>query len=93
MTLRDHGVSAEFVGALRAQGYRRFGTAEIIRLRDHGVTADYLGDLRDLGYSGLTADEIVQLRSYGVTGDFIRQANGGGARRSVEELVRLRTGG
>jgi len=90
--MRDHGVTPEFVVALRAAGYR-FDPDEIVRMRDHGVSGAYVGELRQLGYADIAAEEIVRLRTHGVTTDFIRRANEGGTRRAPEELVRLRTGG
>jgi len=90
--MRDHGVSPDFVGALRASGFTGFDTSEIIRLRDHGVNGEFVGALASLGYGALSADEMVRLRIHGVTPDFIRRANGGGERRSAEELVRMRIG-
>jgi hypothetical protein len=89
--LRDHGVSASFVRDLAGHG-RRFSPDELVRLRDHGVSAAYVGQLRQLGYRDLTSDDLVRLRSHGVSADFVRRTNAGG-RRSVDELVRQRTGG
>ena len=89
--MRDHGVSPDFVVALRRAGYS-FATDEIVRMRDHGVNDIYVGELSRLGYADLAAEEIVRLRIHGVTPDFIRRANAAG-RRSPEELVRMRIGG
>ena len=89
--LRDHGVTPEFIVALRRAGYR-FPPADIVTMRDHGVDDGYVRELRTLGYTDIAADEIVRMRVHGVTADFIRRANAG-ARRSPDELVRLRIGG
>jgi len=91
--MRDHGVSPAFVGELHRLGYGRLPLGDLIRMRDHGVTADFARALAGLGYGGLSADEITRLRDYGITADYIARANRGGPRRSVEELIRLRTGG
>jgi hypothetical protein len=91
--MRDHGVSPAFVGELRNLGYGRLPLGDLIRMRDHGVTADFARALADLGYGSLSADEITRLRDYGITADYIAEANRGGPRRSVDELIRLRTGG
>jgi hypothetical protein len=91
--MRDHGVSPSYIGALRRLGYDRLPMEDLIRLRDHGVTGDYLRALAGLGYRDLGADEVTRLRDYGITADYIKEANRGGARRSVDELIRLRTGG
>ena len=91
--LRDHGVSADLVGALRGLSVARLDTDDIVRIRDHGVSTAYVSGLRDLGYAGISAEELVRLRSHGVSTDFIRRVNGDGARRSPDELVALRNGG
>jgi hypothetical protein len=90
--LRDHGVMPDFVGRVRRLGFAHASTDDLIRMRDNGVGADYLEGLVAAGYGDLTPDEVVRLRNHGVDANFIRRANAGG-RRSVEELVRLRTGG
>ena len=91
--MRDHGVSAELVGALRAARVADLDTNGIVRARDHGVTASYVTSLNELGYAGISAEDLVRLRSSGVSTDFIRRVNRDGARRSPAELVALRNGG
>ena len=73
-------------------GIKGLAPADLIRLRSHGVSASYVGALHSLGYTRLSADDLVRLRSHGISADFVRRINAGG-RQSVDNLVRLRTGG
>jgi hypothetical protein len=47
-TLRDHGVSREFVMEAHDLGYR-FTPGELVQLHDHGVDGKYLRTIRDSG--------------------------------------------
>jgi len=65
ITLRDHGVSREFVMEAHDLGYR-FTPGELVELHDHGVDGKYLRTIRDSGIGNLNAGQIVQLHDHGV---------------------------
>jgi hypothetical protein len=91
--LRDHGITLAYVHGLAGAGISRLPLEELVRLRDHGVTPEFAAALRSSGYSGVSPSDMVRLRDYGVTADFLRTASTGGRRLSVDELIRLRSGG
>jgi hypothetical protein len=65
ITLRDHGVSREFVMEVHDLGYT-FAPGELVELHDHGVDGKYLRTIRDSGIRNLNAGQIVQLHDHGV---------------------------
>jgi hypothetical protein len=61
--MRDHGVPADYVGALRGVGYGGLSADDIVRLRIHGVTPDFIR--RAVQGGRLSVDELVRMRLQG----------------------------
>jgi hypothetical protein len=89
--MRDHGVSVEFLQAVRDAGVRPSAEQAIV-MRDHGVSAEYLKGVRQFGYRP-SIDELVQLRDHGVSLEFIARVRNAGYHPTVSELIRLRDAG
>ena len=89
-SMRDHGVSASYIGQLRQLGYAQVGVEKLIELRDHGVSADYVAALHGAGYTQLTPADLIRLRDNGISADFAKRA---GTSLSADELIRRRNGG
>lgn len=89
--MRDHGVSVDFLQALRAAGVQP-SAEQAIAMRDHGVSADYLLGVRKFGYRP-SIDELIQMRDHGVSLEFIARVRNAGYHPSVSDLIRLRDAG
>jgi hypothetical protein len=93
VSLRDRGVSADYLAELKHAGYRRLSVDEILQFHDHGVSADYVQDVVALGYGDQPAQDIVKMRDHGVSAGALRRAGSLRRRLSVDELIRLRDSG
>ena len=74
-SFRIHGVTAEFLRELRAQGLKDVSEEDAVSFRIHGVTPDLVGKVRSLGYANPSADDLVALRIHGISIESIRKAN------------------
>ena len=54
MRTRDHGVTAEFIKAMKAEGFTGATLEEFVRLRDHGVTQQYIQEMKKAGFTSAT---------------------------------------
>jgi beta-lactamase regulating signal transducer with metallopeptidase domain len=66
--LQDHGVSSDYVRAVRQEGFTNLTAAEISELRDHGVEPNYLKAIKAAG-PGLSIAQIDSLYDHGVKPD------------------------
>lgn len=91
--MAEHGVTDDYVAAMKGLRFSPKSVDTLIRLRDHGVTPRYSQALENLGYHP-TADELVRLRDHGVSVRFIeRMRDHGYTHLSADELIRLRDHG
>lgn len=89
----EHGVTDDYIAAMKDLQFSPKTVDSLIRLRDHGVTTDYMRQLQRLGYHP-SADEMVRLVDHGVTVAFIeRMRSHGYTHLSADDLVRLRDHG
>ena len=89
---RDHGVTADFVREMSAEGVK-VTLPELIRMRDHGVTTDYVRAMRAAGHD-VSHEELVRARDHGVTADFVRRMGAlGFDGLPLSEYVRMRDHG
>jgi hypothetical protein len=84
-----HGVSAEYVAAMKGLSFDPKTVAALITLRDHGVTPQFLKRLASAGYASLNPAQAQQMVDHGVTGDYVDGLRRLGYRPSVDDLVRL----
>jgi beta-lactamase regulating signal transducer with metallopeptidase domain len=69
--LQDHGVSSDYVRAVRQEGFTNLTASGISELRDHGVEPHYLKAIKAAG-PGLSIAEIDSLYDHGVKPDAYR---------------------
>jgi hypothetical protein len=90
----NHGVTVEYVHAMKEAGVKSGSLEKLIRLRDHGVTPDYVRGMQGLGFRDLGEDELVRLRDHGVTPEFAAEMKKAGfGDLGAYELSRLRDHG
>jgi hypothetical protein len=91
--MTEHGVTDDYIAAMKGLQFSPKTVDSLIRLRDHGVTAQYMHDLQKLGYNP-SADDLVRLVDHGVTVNFIqRMREHGYTHLSADDLIRLRDHG
>lgn len=89
----NHGVTDDYVAAMKGLDFQPKTVESLIRLRDHGVSTKYMHDLWNLGYHP-SAEELVRLRDHGVTVAFIQRLRSHGYKNlSADDLIRLRDHG
>ena len=89
----DHGVSSDYIAAMKGLNFQPKTVESLIRLRDHGVSTTYMHDLWNLGYHP-SAEELVRLRDHGVTVAFIQRLRSHGYNNlTAADLIRLRDHG
>ncbi len=70
---KEHGVTPEFIMALKKMGYTDVTPDDAIRLVDHGVILEFITDLKGLGYTDLSLNKAVDLVDHGVNVGFIKR--------------------
>jgi bla regulator protein blaR1 len=70
---KEHGVTPEFITALKKMGYAEITPDDAIRLVDHGVTLEFITDVKGLGYTDLSLNKAVNLVDHGVNVGFIKR--------------------
>ena len=86
--LRDHGVSSDYVRAVRQEGFTKLSAPEISELRDHGVDAKYLKAIKAADPS-LSIDAIDSLYDHGVKPDFYKAMKTTAPQLSIEQIDSL----
>lgn len=93
VAMSEHGVTDEYIAAVRNVPMRPKTVHELIRMRDHGVDAEYAAQMlsRD---RNLTSEDVIELRDHGVSADFMKSivANGYGS-VTPQQAERLRDHG
>ena len=67
--LRDHGVSSDYVRAVRQEGFTNLSSSNISELRDHGVDTKYLKAIK-ADNPDLSIEAIDNLYDHGVKPDY-----------------------
>lgn len=94
ITLRNAGVTPQYIDEMRAAGLGNLTLDDIAALGLHGVSPAYLRSLRDAGINVSSADAAVSLRAQGVTGDYVKAMRDAGfAKATTEELIEMRVMG
>jgi hypothetical protein len=93
VTMCEHGVSDDYVNAMKGLRFSHKSVSELIRLRDHGVSLGYIAGLQRLGYRP-SPEDLIRLVDHGVSVSFIESMRiHGYTHLSVDELIRLRDHG
>ena len=86
--LRDHGVSSDYVRAVRQEGFTDLSASDISRLRDHGVDPNYLKAIMAAS-PGLSIDAIDSLYDHGVKPDYYKSMKAAAPQLSIEQIDSL----
>jgi BlaR1 peptidase M56 len=70
---KEHGVTPEFIMALKKMGYTDITPDDAIRLVDHGVNIEFITDLKGLGFTDVSLNKAVDLVDHGVNVEFIKR--------------------
>jgi len=83
--LQDHGVSSDYVRAVRQEGFTNLTASDISNLRDHGVEPNYLKAIKAAG-PNLSIDEIDSLYDHGVKPDYYKSMKATVPQLSIEQI-------
>ena len=86
--LRDHGVSSDYVRAVRQEGFTDLSAPNISELRDHGVEPNYLKAIKAAG-PDLSIEAIDSLYDHGVKPDYYRSMKTTAPQLSIEQIDSL----
>ena len=89
-----HGVTPEFVKAMKAGGYRDLSGDDLVRFKVHGVEPEFVQELGDLGYDRPSPDDLVRLKVHGVEPQYIRELlTIASPKPSMDDVIRLHVHG
>ena len=86
--LRDHGVSSDYVRAVRQEGFTNLSAPQISELRDHGVDAKYLKAIKAAD-PNLSIEAIDGLYDHGVKPDYYKAMKTTAPQLSIEQIDSL----
>ena len=86
--LEDHGVSSDYVRAIRQEGFTDLSASNISALRDHGVEPNYLKAIKAAG-PNLSIEEINSLRDHGVKPDYFKSMKTAASQLSIGQIDSL----
>ncbi|HEY5270971.1 MAG TPA: hypothetical protein VII97_11580, partial [Anaerolineales bacterium] len=88
-----HGVTPEFLRAMREAGIKDLDVDELVECSDHGVTPEFIRSIRELGLKDIEVDHLVALADHAVTPAALRAARLAYPDLEADELVELVTEG
>jgi beta-lactamase regulating signal transducer with metallopeptidase domain len=86
--LQDHGVSSDYLRAVRQEGFTNLTASDISNLRDHGVEPNYLKAIKAAG-PNLSIGEIDSLYDHGVKPDYYKSMMATVPQLSIEQIDSL----
>jgi beta-lactamase regulating signal transducer with metallopeptidase domain len=86
--LRDHGVSSDYVRAVRQEGFTDLSASSISELRDHGVEPKYLKAIK-ADNPDLSIEAIDSLYDHGVKPDYYKSMKAAAPQLSIEQIDSL----
>ncbi|HEY6445325.1 MAG TPA: M56 family metallopeptidase [Acidobacteriaceae bacterium] len=86
--LKNHGVSAVYVRAVRQEGFTNLTASEISDLRDHGVDPGYLRAIKAAG-PNLSINAIDSLYDHGVKPDYYKSMIAAAPQLSIDQIDSL----
>jgi beta-lactamase regulating signal transducer with metallopeptidase domain len=73
ISMRNMGVTGEYITGINQAGWGKLTAAQIIELRTMGVSTDYIKEIREAGIKDLTLRDAIGLRMHGVRAEHIRE--------------------
>jgi beta-lactamase regulating signal transducer with metallopeptidase domain len=86
--LQDHGVSSDYVRAVRQEGFTNLTASDISDLRDHGVEPSYLKAIKAVG-PNLSINAIDSLYDHGVKPEYYKSMVAAAPQLSIEQIDSL----
>src|SRR5215469_9932579 len=86
--LQDHGVSSDYVRAVRQQGFTNLTASDISELRDHGVEPNYLKAVKAAD-PNLSISEIDSLYDHGVKPDYYKSMKAAAPQLLIKQIDSL----
>ena len=88
VNLRNHGVSSDYVRAIRQEGFTDLSAPNISELRDHGVEPKYLKAIKAVA-PDLSIEAIDSLFDHGVKPDYYKSMKTAAPQLSIEQIDSL----
>jgi hypothetical protein len=94
LSFRIHGIDAEYVDELAAEGFENISTDYLLSLRIHGVSGQYAREMEELGYDDLSLDDLLRGRIHGVSAEHAADMTRlGFSSPTFDGLIRMRIHG
>jgi beta-lactamase regulating signal transducer with metallopeptidase domain len=86
--LQEHGVTSDYVRAVRQEGFTDLSASDISELQDHGVKPNYLKAIKSAG-PDLSIEQIYNLYDHGVKPDYYESMKTTVPQLSIEQIDSL----
>jgi len=86
--LQEHGVTSDYVRAVRQEGFTDLSASDISELRDHGVKPNYLKAIKTAG-PNLSIEQVDNLYDHGVKPEYYESMKTTAPQLSIEQIDSL----
>jgi beta-lactamase regulating signal transducer with metallopeptidase domain len=91
IALRVHGVTGEYVRAMRQAGYQ-LDAGQVAAMKSQDVTPEYIAQMRALGFAP-DADEIVGMKAQDITPQYVKAMRAAGFAPDAEQITGMKVQG